>query len=71
MQLQVTVSVNFSIISAKKPVNTSNVIEVGQQIRKLSFPGEELTFDDVVNLAHVLENIVAVSVKSDEVTKNN
>ena len=55
------------LFSVQKNVNSSNAVEVSIEIKKLSYPGKNLIPDDVINAASILEKIVAVKEKADEV----
>ena len=48
-------------------MNSSNAVEVSIEIKKLSYPGKNFIPDDVINAASILEKIVAVKEKADEV----
>ena len=53
-------------------MNSTNVVEVGQKIKKLTSDfGKNTSYDKVANTASILEKIVDVNGKSGEVIVDN
>jgi hypothetical protein len=48
-------------------VNISNVVEITQELKNLSFPGQKLQAGDISNVATVLEKIASLKQKVNEV----
>ena len=60
----------FSFLFVKKPINSTTVVSVANKAEQLSSSAEELIPEDIGNIATVLEKIVDVKGKSDEVKRN-
>ena len=55
------------MFTVQKEVNISNVVNITQEVKKLSVSSHPLRAGDISNIATILQKIVAVKQKTNEV----